>query len=104
MRRLGAGAPSSTQRDPSPPTQGVLAVLEYLQGNVASSLTVSELAKRVGISQATCHSIVIQLADAGYLLRAPRTKRYRLGPKLVGLGRAAERSLYAPHVARPGLE
>jgi DNA-binding IclR family transcriptional regulator len=104
MPDLLATSSSQKERGPSPPTERVVAILDYLANEGGPALTVSELAKRLRISQATCHAIVSVLAESGFLLRSPGTKRYGLGPKLVGLGRATEEALSSEHLARPGLE
>jgi DNA-binding IclR family transcriptional regulator len=82
----------------------VVAILDHLAREPKRPFTVSELAKHLRISQATCHAIVASLAESGYLLRAPGTKRYGLGPKLIGVGRATETALSVGHLVRSGLE
>jgi len=67
-------------------------------------LTAAELAREVDITRTTCHSLLMTLADAGYLVRDPRSKAYTLGPALIGLGRAARRSFPSIQLARGELE
>ena len=50
----------------------------------------SELADRTGLAAATIHRLVRTLVDLGYLRQLP-SRRYTLGPKLVGLGETAAR-------------
>jgi DNA-binding IclR family transcriptional regulator len=99
-----AGAIPDRDRGPSPPTDRVVAILDHLAHEPRRPSTVSELAKHLRISQATCHAIVTSLAESGYLLRAPGTKRYGLGPKLIGIGRATETALSVGHLVRSGLQ
>jgi DNA-binding IclR family transcriptional regulator len=99
-----ARAVASRERGASPPTERVVAILDHLSREPNRPSTVSELAKHLRISQATCHAIVTSLAEAGYLLRAPGTKRYGLGPKLIGLGRATETAFSIGHLVRSGME
>ena len=75
---------------PSPPTDRVVGVLGALMTHGA--LSAAEIGRRVGISPATCVAILAGLTDAGYLVRDPATRAFRLGPALVPLGRAAART------------
>jgi DNA-binding IclR family transcriptional regulator len=47
--------------------------------------------------------MVTALADAGWLVRDPTTKAYRLGPELITIGEAAGRSLPAVQLALPAM-
>jgi len=58
----------------------------------------------VDITRTTCHSLLMTLADAGYLVRDPRSKTYTLGPGLIALGQAAQRSFPSIQLARGELE
>jgi DNA-binding IclR family transcriptional regulator len=53
------------------------------------SFSLAELSRRLGLHKQTCHSMLLTLLDAGWLVRHPTHKTYRLGPALVGIGRAA---------------
>ncbi|HEX6475663.1 MAG TPA: helix-turn-helix domain-containing protein [Acidimicrobiales bacterium] len=88
----------------SPPTDRVIALLEVLAARPGQPLTSSELARRVDITRTTCHSLLMTLADAGYLVRDARTKAYTLGPALIALGQAAQRSFPSVQLARGELE
>ncbi|MET9325579.1 helix-turn-helix domain-containing protein [Tsukamurella sp. NPDC003166] len=79
----------------SPPTERVVAVLEFLSRHERERFGISELARRVGLSKPTCLGIATTLVETGYLLRDERDKNYRLGPALIPLGRAARTSLRA---------
>ncbi|MCW0211838.1 MAG: IclR family transcriptional regulator [Pseudonocardia sp.] len=50
----------------------------------------SELAERTGLAPATIHRLVRTLVGLGYLRQLP-SRRYTLGPRLVGLGETAAR-------------
>jgi IclR family acetate operon transcriptional repressor len=50
----------------------------------------SELADRTGLAPATIHRLVRTLVGLGYLRQLP-SRRYTLGPRLVGLGETAAR-------------
>jgi DNA-binding IclR family transcriptional regulator len=74
---------------PSPAVDRTVTVLEFLAGHPETGFGVSELARRLSMSKATVHAITAALADAGWLLRHPTDKTYRLGPALVAVGNAA---------------
>jgi DNA-binding IclR family transcriptional regulator len=78
---------------PSPPTARVVGILEALAADPGSPLTVTDLARRLNLSVATCHAVVTSLAASGYLSRTARGKRYALGPRVLALGVAAQRSV-----------
>ncbi|MCA0157927.1 helix-turn-helix domain-containing protein [Tsukamurella sp. M9C] len=79
----------------SPPTERVVAVLDFLSRHERERFGISELARRVGLSKPTCLGIAATLVESGYLIRDDRDKTYRLGPALIPLGRAARTSLRA---------
>ncbi len=88
----------------SAPTARVVRVLEALRGRAGEGRRYAELAGDAGVSQATCHAILTTLAGAGYVVRDPASKSYRLGPAVVGLGEAAARSFPEIGAARAELE
>jgi DNA-binding IclR family transcriptional regulator len=90
-RRQGRSAAALTRS--SPPTDRVVGILETLAADPGSPLTMTDLARRLGLSLATCHAIVTSLASSGYLSRSTSGKRYSLGPRLLALGLAAQRSV-----------
>lgn len=87
----------------SPPTDRVVRILDFLAGRPAERFGVSDLARRVGLSKPTCLGIVTSLAEAGYLVRDPADKTYRLGPSLITLGHKAQESLRVSPAAREQL-
>jgi DNA-binding IclR family transcriptional regulator len=88
----------------SPPTDRVVRVLNLLAEEPHQPFTLTELAQRLDITKATCLGIVGALVRAGYLVRHPDAKTYRLGPALLALGRAAQDSFVTLEVARPHLQ
>jgi IclR family acetate operon transcriptional repressor len=76
------------------------ALLEHMaaaDGDVA----LSELATRSGLPLPTIHRIVRTLVSSGYVRQLP-SRRYALGPRLIGLGESASRMLGAwarPHLS-----
>jgi DNA-binding IclR family transcriptional regulator len=87
----------------SPPTERVVAILDFLAGRPDERFGVSELARRLGLSKPTCLGIVSALAEAGYLVRDGADKTYRLGPSLIALGHRAQESMRVSPAARDEL-
>jgi DNA-binding IclR family transcriptional regulator len=87
----------------SPPTDRVVRILDFLAGRPSERFGVSDLARRIGLSKPTCLGIVTSLAEAGYLVRDPADKTYRLGPSLITLGHKAQESLRVSPAAREQL-
>lgn len=87
----------------SPPTDRVVRILDFLASRPAERFGVSELARRIGLSKPTCLGIVTSLAEAGYLVRDPADKTYRLGPSLIALGHRAQESLRVSPATREQL-
>jgi DNA-binding IclR family transcriptional regulator len=94
--------PGSSGR-PSPPTERVVLILEFLAGHPEDRFGVSELARRLGLSKPTCLGIVTTLTGAGYLVRDSGDKTYRLGPSLITLGHKAQESMRVSPAARQEL-
>lgn len=74
---------------PSPQTDRVVTLLNVLAANPSAGLTVSEIARRLGVNKATCYPMLAALQQAGWLVRHPGRKTFHLGPALVPIGRAA---------------
>src|SRR5205823_9281307 len=84
----------------SPPTERVVAVLDFLVARPGERFGLSELARGVGLSKPTCLGIVTALAGSGYLVRDAARKTYGLGPALIAAGRVAARDFAVGDVAR----
>ncbi|OBF16566.1 helix-turn-helix domain-containing protein [Mycobacterium sp. ACS4331] len=95
-------APGASSRT-SPPTERVVQILDFLADHPDQRFGVSELARRLGLSKPTCLGIVTTLGDAGYVLRDPVDKTYRLGPALIRLGHRTQESLRVSPGAREEL-
>ena len=87
----------------SPPTERVVAVLDFLARHPQDRFGVSELARRLGLSKPTCLGIVTALTEFDYLVRDSQDKTYRLGPALISLGHIAQESLRVDPAARAEL-
>lgn len=86
----------------SPPTDRVVRILELLASRRQEALTLTEIARDLGLSAATCQSVLHTLCEASYVQRSDVDKRYTLGPGVIRLGNAA-RSL-VPVLALLGAE
>jgi DNA-binding IclR family transcriptional regulator len=84
----------------SPPTERVVAVLDFLVARQGERFGLSELARNAGLSKPTCLGIVTALTSAGYLVRDPAHKTYGLGPALIAAGRVAQRDFAVGVTAR----
>jgi DNA-binding IclR family transcriptional regulator len=87
----------------SPPTERVVAVLDFLARHPHDRFGLSELARRLELSKPTCLGILATLVESDYLLRDARDKTYRLGPKLISLGHTAQESMRVSPTAREEL-
>ncbi len=85
----------------SPPTDRVVATMALLAERPDAQLTLAEVTRRLGVNKSTGHAILASLAAAGWVLRDPTRKTYRLGPAMVALGRQASASFPALDFARP---
>jgi DNA-binding IclR family transcriptional regulator len=81
-----------------------MSVLEFLATDQPVTPTMSEIARRTGLSKATCHSVLLALTEGGYVRRDPESLVYSLGPGLISLGSAASTNLQLPAVARAEME
>lgn len=88
----------------SNPTRRVTSILGLLAAEAPTALTLSTIANRLGLSLSTCHGILNELRDAGYVDRSPDTKGYRLGSAVLGLSQAARASKPALGMARTQLQ
>jgi IclR family pca regulon transcriptional regulator len=73
-------------------------------GAMGSELGISELARELGLTRSTTHRYVATLAQLGYLQKNARTRRYRLGPRVLDLGFAAIHAMDIREVAQPHLQ
>jgi IclR family transcriptional regulator, acetate operon repressor len=65
---------------------------------------VLELSRELRLDKSQVQRMLATLAARGFLTVHPQTRRYRLGPALLGLGRRAERSIGLDGSIRPVLQ
>ena len=87
----------------SPPTERVIAILEFLSAHPHDRFGLSDLARHLGLSKPTCLGILTTLTASGYLVRDEEDKTYRLGPTLITIGHTAQESLRVNPAAREEL-
>jgi DNA-binding IclR family transcriptional regulator len=85
---------------PSPGTQRVIALLNFYADHPGQAFSLTDLIRALKINRATCHSLLAELVDAGYLYRT-NDKRYLLGPAMVRFTRLASLQLSPLQVALP---
>ncbi|MCH9733381.1 MAG: helix-turn-helix domain-containing protein [Actinomycetia bacterium] len=88
---------------PSPQTERVVRLFEHLAGDGGQGVTLAEVSRHLSVHKASCHSMLSELLQAGWLLRDPIHKTYHLGPALVGLGREAAERFPALVLARSAM-
>lgn len=86
---------------PTQPVRSVLRaaqILKVLAATPHADRSLSDLARAVGISRSSCQALLLALCAEGLAVRRDPGPRYRLGPQLLGLGRAALDSVRLPDV------
>lgn len=86
----GSGSPQLLER--------TFAVLGLFAGD-RSQWTTTEISQQCGLPVPTVHRIVVALSAHGFLVRDLASKRFRLGPAAIALGRAALSANDLPTVA-----
>jgi DNA-binding IclR family transcriptional regulator len=85
---------------PSPGTRRVISLLKLLAIHPGTAFSLTDIVKALKMNRATCHSLLAELVDTGFLYRTS-DKLYLLGPAAAELGRAASNPLPPVHVVRP---
>lgn len=80
-----------------------LTILEVL-AEIGTPVTVTELAKKVGLKMTTVHRLLTTLLVRGFVEQDNQTMRYKLGIKAFEIGNSALHSLDVRTVARPYLK
>jgi len=95
--------PGRESKRVSPPTERVVAVLDFLARHPHDHFGLSEIARRLDLAKPTTLGIVTTLTESGYLVRDTHDKTYRLGPSLITLGHIAQESMRVNPDARAEL-
>lgn len=87
--------------DVSPPTARVLDVLELVALRRNQPCRAADVARELGLSKATTHAIVHQLAKRGWLVRSTTDRYLSLGPALAPIASAfSEQRAVTRHAVR----
>jgi DNA-binding IclR family transcriptional regulator len=73
----------------SPAVLRAVDILETLAADPNEAMTVSEVARILDMPRASCHTVLLALAERGYAVRGDGDLRYRLGPACIAVGDAA---------------
>lgn len=87
---------------PVPAVERAVRILNALKAG-QREYGVSELSQALDINKSTVHGILRTLSEHRVLEQDPQTRKYRLGPGLIELGRAARARRDLQQVARPYL-
>ena len=87
----------------APAVKKAFQILKHISDS-ERGLSISDLAKSLGISKGTVHGITSILEEMGAIKRDRSTKRYELGLTLFELGRRAYSHIDLREVARPVME
>lgn len=90
-----------TGRYHAPAVDRALDILEFLGRHGAA--TIPAVAAAVGQPRSTAYAVMTTMADRGYVERLDNGQ-YRLGTRLIHLGRAVLSGLSLRHIARPVME
>jgi DNA-binding IclR family transcriptional regulator len=85
---------------PSPQTDRVIALVNFLSSDAPGGASLSEIARRLKLSKQALYPMLAALTDTGFVLRHPLTKAFQLGPSLIPVGEAAARALPVLELAR----
>lgn len=88
----------------SPQTERLVEMIEFLASVPQREYRLADLARLVDLDDATCYPMLSELTRVGWLVKDRVRKTYRLGPRLIALGAAAQSSLHIATCARPELD
>ncbi|KPM50702.1 hypothetical protein CcI49_31045 [Frankia sp. CcI49] len=77
---------------PARSVQRAAQVLKVLAATPETDRSLSDIARAVGMPRSSCQSVLLALCGEGLALRREPGPHYRLGPELLGLGRAASQA------------
>jgi DNA-binding IclR family transcriptional regulator len=81
-----------------------LRILESFDRDAIDEMSLSEMARRIGVSRSSAFRLVHTLQRLGYLEREDETKNYRLGARVMTLGYSFLASKDIAELARPDLQ
>jgi DNA-binding IclR family transcriptional regulator len=91
----------STYEPPlAPAVADAMAILRLLRARAPERPGLSETARALELSKASCYRILQTLQGGGFVVQNPHDKTYALGPALIELGEAAAGDAYLLQLAR----
>ncbi len=81
-----------------------LRILESFDRDAVDEMSLSEMARRIGVTRSSAFRLVHTLQHLGYLERDDETKNYRLGARVMSLGYSFLASKDIAELARPDLQ
>lgn len=81
-----------------------LSILQLLAEESSDGLALTEISRRLGLNQSTCHHLLSTLRVRRFVSQDEESRRYRLGIKAVEVGQAAMQQVDLVRVALPQME
>lgn len=81
-----------------------LSILQLLAEESSDGLALTEISRRLGLNQSTCHHLLSTLKVRRFVSQDEESRRYRLGIKAVEVGQAAMQQVDLVRVALPQME
>lgn len=81
-----------------------LSILQLLAEESSDGLALTEISRRLGLNQSTCHHLLSTLRVRRFVSQDKESRRYRLGIKAVEVGQAAMQQVDLVRVALPQME
>ncbi|HCL80032.1 MAG TPA: hypothetical protein DIC53_08730 [Synergistaceae bacterium] len=83
--------------------QSILRSLQVLESFAGphTVLSISDIARRIGLHRSTVHRLVLTLESVGWLRKIPDTEKYTLGIKVAILGQFAQHEMSSCQALRP---
>jgi DNA-binding IclR family transcriptional regulator len=78
------------------------AILKLLASEAIAGWRLSDIARSTGLGKTTTHRLLAALAESGFVIQSPETRRYFLGYEIIRLGQLATRYDMG-ELARPAL-
>jgi len=89
----------ATQGDGLQAVAMAIRILEYLAGQ-RGGIGVTALARALGTTKSRVHRHLRTLVDTGYIVQSPESEKYRVGSRLVTLGRTVAENFDLAAIAR----
>jgi IclR family KDG regulon transcriptional repressor len=102
MMPVSRGGPPRPSPYSVPAVEAALSILETL--STVQALSVTELARRLGLGKGSAYRLLATLVRRGYVEKDPQTDRYRLTYRLFAVGSRTAGQLGLREIAHPVME